>query len=196
MRPEPSHRRPSRAGFSIVEVLVGFLILLLVVIGLLPIFTRGIIQNVSGRESTVVANHGRTRVEDRLQLTFNNWDLTIEDGTVRSAVDYWGQGSQHEVGDEGWTDSPDDEVAPWQRTTEIRQFSINGVNDTDLDGILDEIEGLEDGDYDGYFDSALNAGASPNTIHLKEVRVRVLSMRTPFGAGEPTELTLRGVKAF
>ena len=46
-------RGAGQGGFSIVEVLVGFFILLLVLIGLLPMFTRTVIQNIAGKESTV-----------------------------------------------------------------------------------------------------------------------------------------------
>ena len=190
-------RRPAReAGFSIVEVLVGFVILLLVLMGLLPLFTRAVVHNVSGHEATTVTNHGTTRLENLFQVSFNNWEVDIGAGNVRQTVDYWARDLADDPGTETWTDDASGQLATWRRTTEIRQFSINGVNDTNLDGILDEIRGLEDTDHDGYFDNALPAGTTPNAIHLKEVRVVLESQRSPFGSGEPTELTLRSLKAF
>ncbi len=189
-------RRSQEGGFSIIEVLVGFFILLLVLIGLLPMFTRSVVQNIAGREATVVTNHGGTQLESLQQVTFNNWEVEVTAGTVRQTVDYWAQGLQDKLGDETWTDDPGTEVASWERTTEVRQFSINGVVDTDLDGVLDGLVGIEDDDYDGYFDNPLQAGTTPNAIHLKEVRVLIESQRNAFGAGGPTRLELRSLKAF
>lgn len=196
--PNRQLRRVNRqGGFSLIEVLVGFLVLLLVLIGLLPMFTRAVIQNIQGRESTIVTNHGGTELENIFQLGFNNWDLEVTAGTLRSSTQFWGNGFQDHIGDGEWLDVyPVTELPLWQRTTEIRQFSINGVNDTDLDGVLDEIVGLEDDDWDGYFDNALPTGTSPNAIHLKEVRVRMTSTRAPIGQGAPTQLTLTSLKAF
>lgn len=195
---ELSRRRRGRrqGGFSLIEVLIGFFILLLVLVGLLPIFTRAVVQNVAGKEALVVTNHGGTQLESLYQLSFNNWEVDVAAGNLRQTVDFWGAGSQEELGDESWLADPSGQLAPWQRTTEVRQLSINGVNDTDLDGVLDEIVGLEDLDHDGYFDNPLPAGTTPNAIHLKELRVSIVSQRNPFGSGAPTELTLRSLKAF
>ncbi len=189
-------RRTRQAGFSIIEVLVGFFILLLVLIGLLPMFTRAVIQNLAGKESIVVTNHGGTQLESLVQLTFNNWEVDIPAGAVRQTIDYWSLGDEGDNGDERWLDDPGTELATWERTTEIRQFSINGVVDTDLDGVLDQVIGLEDTDHDGYFDNPLPAGTTPNAIHLKEVRVLIESQRSAFGKGDPTRITLRSLKAF
>ncbi len=194
--PLRGRRRGRQAGFSLIEVLVGFFILLLVLIGLLPIFTRAVVHNVAGHEATVVTNHGGTQLENLYQLTFNNWEVGVEAGSVRQTIDFWGTGNEDELGDEYWLADPSGQLATWQRTTEVRQLSINGVNDNNLDGILDEIVGLEDLDHDGYFDNAQPAGTTPNAIHLKELRVVIQSQRNPFGAGSPTELTLRSLKAF
>ena len=195
--PSRSRRVRRQGGFSLVEVLVGFLVLLLVLVGLLPMFTRAVIHNVQGRESTYVTNLGGAQLEHHMQLAFNNWDLEIDAGSVRPTTQFWGNGYQNKLGDEGWRDNPPTtELALWQKTTEVRQFSINGVNDNDLDGVLDEIVGLEDIDHDGYFDNSLPAGTSPNAIHLKEVRVIMVSTRNSSSLGVPTQLTLTSLKAF
>jgi type II secretory pathway pseudopilin PulG len=188
-------RRQHEGGFTLIEVLVGFAILLLVLIGLLPLFTRAIVQNMQGRESIAVTNHGGGQIENHTQLTFNNWDLEIQAGNSRQTIDYWSLGDETIVGDEEWVADPTGLVAPWQRTTEVRQFGISAVNDNDLDGVLDEIVGLEDDDHDGYFDNALPSGTVPNAIHLKELRVVMVSQKSTFGSA-PTTLTLTSLKAF
>lgn len=198
MRNLDRNRRFRRqGGFSLIEVLVGFMVLLLVLVGLLPMFTRAIIHNVQGRESTYVANFGGAQLENHMQLGFNNWDLEIDAGSMRPTTQFYSRGDADKLGDEEWSAAPPvGEVALWQKTTEVRQLSINGVNDTDLDGVLDEIVGLEDTDYDGYFDNVLPSGTTPNAIHLKEVRVIMVSQRASSALGVPTQLTLTSLKAF
>ncbi len=190
-----NRRVPRQAGFSLLEVLVGFFILLLVVMGLLPLFTRAVVANISGKEATVVTNIGTTQLENLVQLSFNNFGTSIPIGNnVNQTIDYWGRDDDADPGTEDW--APSQEFATWRRTTEVRQFGVGSGVDTNLDGVPDALPGLEDDNYDGYFDSELAGGTTPNAIHLKEVRVLIESQRTPFGAGEPTELTLRTLKAF
>jgi Tfp pilus assembly protein PilV len=185
-----------QGGFSLVELLAGFLVLLLVLIGLLPIFTRAVIHNVKGKESTEVTNHGSQKLEEHIQNAFNSVELKIKAGSVLTTTDFYTRGHADKLGDEGWTDDATGEIAGWRRTTEIRQLGISFVRDTNLDGVIDEIGGLEDLDYDGYFDNPLPAGTPPNAIHLKEVRVRMLSNRPGIGQGGPTQLTMSSLKAF
>ncbi len=188
--------RRRTAGFTLIEVLLGFAILLVVFAGLLPIFTRSVLNNVEGRESTQVSNLGRSQLEDRLQLAFNSWDLTIDAGTERQAVGYWDDGLADHLGDEEWSDDAGQApTALWVRTTTVRQYGINGVRDNDLDGILDEIVGLQDADRDGHFDNPLAAGTPPINIHLKDVEVQ-LQNQANLRPGEPIELTLYAYKAF
>jgi type II secretory pathway pseudopilin PulG len=191
-----SRRIRLQGGFSLIELLVGFLVLMLVLIGLLPMFTRAVIQNVQGKESTDAANFGGAQLENHTQLSFNNFELDVTAGNFESDILFFSKGYQDKLGDETWAAVPDPGLVTWQRTTEVRQFAITAANDTNLDGVLDEIIGLEDADFDGYFDNALPAGTSPNSIHLKEIRVLTNSARQPLGQGEATQLTLTKLKAF
>lgn len=183
-------------GSSIPEVLVGFFILLLVLIGLLPIFTRAVGQNLAGMVSTEMTTHGGTRLESLMRLGFNNWELRVASGSFRSTTDFWSRNRLDYLGDEEWVADPAGELAKWRRTTEVRQFGIHGVRDSDGDGVIDTILGLEDLDRDGRFDHALPAGTAPSAIHLKEVRVHLLSTSHVLGSGSPAELTLSSLKAF
>jgi len=199
--PASSRRRraslaPGR-GFTLLEVLVAGALLLVVLVGLLPLFMRSILENVEGRESTQVSNHGRSELEILKQLRFNNPELDITAGNETVVQRYWTRGDPDYIGDEKWVDTvPMGEFALWDRTTTVRQFGINGVVDNDLDGIIDQIIGLEDDDYDGYFDNPLDAGTLPGAIHLKEVDVEVQSLAEHAIAGEPVDIRMRALKAF
>jgi len=197
----PGRRRgPSRSagkGFTLLELLVAAGLLLVVLVGLLPLFMRSIMENVEGRESTQVSNHGRSELEIFKQVRFNNPELDIPAGTETVVQQYWTRPDPDYVGDEKWLDTvPVGELGLWDRTTTVRQFGINGVIDNDLDGIIDQIIGLEDADFDGYLDNPLAGGSLPGAIHLKEVDVQIESQAERAIGGEPVDIRLRGLKAF
>lgn len=190
-------RRDHQAGFSMIEVLVAMVLLLVVMVGLLPLFSRSVLENIQGRESTQAGNHGRTELENFIQLGFNNWQLDITAGTELTSQMFYTQGSQDQLGDESWVASPAaTEIAPWQRDTAIRQMGINGVRDNNLDGIIDQVLGLEDDDYDGVFDNLLAAGTIPGAIHLKQVEVQLQGQKNWGVGGPPTQLRVQYLKAF
>jgi hypothetical protein len=172
-------------------------LLLVVLVGLLPLFMRSVMENVEGRQSTQVSNHGRSELEIMKQLRFNNPELEVTTGTEVVVQRFWTTGDPDYVGDEKCVAAvPVGELGLWDRTTTVRQFGINGVIDTDLDGIIDQIFGLEDDDYDGYLDNPLVAGSPPGAIHLKEVEVQVESQSERANTGEPVDIRIRGMKAF
>ena len=193
------HRKPSprRTGFSLIEVLIAMGIVLIALVGLLPLFMRSVLQNIEGRESTIAGNHGRSEMETHSQLTFNNWQLNIAAGTERTTQLFYTNGEVDKRGDESWvTVVPAGEISPWTRTTTIRQLAINGIVDSDLDGIIDEIQGLEDDDFDGEFDNPLAAGTIPGGIHLKQIEVQVAGEKDWAHGGGAGEITVETVKAF
>ncbi|MEM7480605.1 MAG: hypothetical protein AAF481_05485 [Acidobacteriota bacterium] len=174
-------RRPSRgeAGIGLVEALIAMALLLVVAISILPLFTRSMSNNVAGSQSTQIANQARRQLESLYQLPFNNQALEITAGSERLTTDYFSSGDPKVEGDEYWTATAPSGTARtvWTRDTTIRQYSLGGtVTDSDADGVLDFIPGLEDsddpGDDDyGYFDSPLDAGTDRGFIHIKEVEV-------------------------
>lgn len=185
-------------------------LLVVVVSGLLPLFSRSVLENVEGRELTKSGSLGRSEAEELHQMFFNNWELEIQNGSVRTTQDYWDQGQPDKVGDESWvTTVPAGAVAPWSRTVDVRQYGINGVQDTNSDGIVDAIIGLEDlldpndvdgdgntAEPDGVFDNALAAGTNASAIHLKQIVVQVESQKVWASSGPAAETTLRAIKAF
>ncbi|REJ82643.1 MAG: hypothetical protein DWQ36_12730 [Acidobacteria bacterium] len=170
MNQHPADQR----GFSIVETLIAASILLIVMVGLMPLFIRAVTDNAQGRQSTEVANSARSEVERLMQLDFNHAELTIAAGTELETTSYYIP--RYKV----WKDS--DEFTPdgtetYQRVTTIRQYSRDALSD-DL---------LED-------DEALPAGTDSSQIHLKEIQV-ALAGPTEFArpAKTVTLRVLRGI---
>lgn len=192
-----SRKQARSTGFSLIEVLIAMGMVVIALVGLLPLFMRSVVQNIEGRESTVAGNHGRSEMETFSELSFNNWELNIIAGTERTSQMFYTNGAVDVRGDESWVATvPGGEIAPWTRNTTIRQFGINGIVDSDLDGVIDQILGLEDDDFDGEFDNPLTVGTIPGAIHLKQLEVQIQGEKEWSRGGDAAEITVETLKAF
>lgn len=144
--------RRREAGFTFIETLIAAALLLIVAIGILPLFTRAILNNASGADSTTVSNHAASGEETGLNFNLGDPALTIASGSTSLVTrDFWTGGSGT-VGDtnEGWTTTPTGAgrgLITWRRTTQIRQFKVFDLA-TPLDG-----------------------NAQPSDVDLKEIQV-------------------------
>lgn len=169
-----------RAGFSLIEVLIAGALLLVILLGILPLFVRSAVNRHSGRESTEVGSFARSRAEALLQLPFEHQDVSVPPGSTTFEVEeYLLPGSR-----EWSTDSADEDDAIWIRTTRIQQFRTADLLDGDTDG---------DGNA---LDTPMDGGTDRRSVQLKQIEVEVTSPREGgmLGAGE--ELTVRVLKAF
>lgn len=168
-------RRPRGAsGFSVVEVLVAAGILLIIAIGLVPLFTQALITNKAGADSTSASQFGISRVEQLYQLDFNN--AVLVPTPVNTGIpEYYSRR------DKEWRPgtAPADDPASWTRRTDIAQFNLSDLDD------------------DGVFNDPLAVGTDPVFIHIKQIQVTVASTRdpdNPIGTRRP--LVLRTFKPF
>jgi Tfp pilus assembly protein PilV len=153
-------------GFTVIEVLIAAVLLLMIAIGVLPLFTRSIVSNAEGYDHSQVANFARARAEEFFQLPFNSDELTLTAGTERIFDEYYSQASG------GWVDGavPDGETALWTRTTTLRQFNVADLT------------------------TPLTDTAPAGNVHLKEITVAVQSARGgPLGVGK--QITVRLFKS-
>lgn len=186
---KPSHRilrapgrsaGPAAAGFSIVEVLIASLFLLGISLGLLPIFTRSVVDNASGNESTQVSNLGRSAIEEFRQLPFNSPRLTIDAGSEKVFDEYYSYADRTWKAGLAPTDGSD--PALWERTVTVRQYSATDLRDVDESpGVLDPGE-------------ALPAGTDSSFIHIKEIELDVRAFR-PGVLGGGKRVVLRILKS-
>jgi len=189
MRPRrhrPAVRR-GEAGFSIIEALIAAAILLIIALGLLPVFSRSINDNVTGNDATQATNSGRTELEELLQMPFNNQRMVVAGGQTKSETkDLYTRAKAdpstgaYEVGDatEGWTtDASGRGPVLWNRTTTVRQYSISDLDDN------------------GTLDNPLDGSISPGAVHLKQIQVQIENPKKDlFGNGQGITLTV--LKAF
>lgn len=174
------------AGFSIIEALIAAAILLIIALGLLPVFSRAINDNVTGSDATQATNGSRTEVEELLQMPFNNQRLVVPAGkTEAETKDYFTRGKSdsgadtYQIGSdtEGWTtDTSDRGPVMWNRITTVQQYSLS-----DLD--------------DGKLDTPMDGGTDPSSIQLKQIQVRIENPKKDlFGNGQGITLTV--IKSF
>lgn len=172
---ELRHRPRPRRGFTLIEVLIAAALLGVIVVGMMPLFTRAILANQAGRESSRVSSQGRSQMEQFVEWDFNAQPLTLTAGSELVSTDHfsdvhhiWMPGEDPDEGDRGL----------WFRTARVRQYHISAVND----GILDPAE-------------ALPANTAAVWIHLKEVDILVGNRRGAAIIRPEQEVTLRVVKA-
>lgn len=172
--------RKNAAGFSMIEALIAAAILLIIALGLLPLFSRAISDNVSGNDATQATNGSRTQLEELLQVPFNNTRITIPGSSKElKAEDFWTRGDAKKTGsaDEGWWTNPSGHgTMLWHRTTKVRQYSISDLADGELD-------------------TPLAGDTQPTFVQLKELEVVVENPKKNL-IGNGQGITLRVIKPF
>jgi prepilin-type N-terminal cleavage/methylation domain-containing protein len=175
-RVRTARRSHEQAGMSLIEVLIAVLIMVVIAIGLLPLFNRSIRQNRDGSNYMELTNVARSTLEEYSQLDFNAQGLAVPAGqTMLLRHEYWSNAESR------WLPLPDPNNPPatarWQRSVQIEQFTAGDlVEDRALDDPLD--------------------GDTPEEfVHLKRIRVTVRPRWTAFDIfGRPTPIALQVVK--
>lgn len=184
-RQRPAVRR-GEAGFSIIEAIIAAAILLIIALGLLPVFSRSINDNVTGNDATQATNGSRTELEELLQMPFNNTRIVVASGQTQTQTkDFYTRAKAdpstgaYEIGDatEGWTaDATSRGPVLWNRTTTVQQYGITDLND-------------------GKLDTPLDGSTQANFVHLKQIQVLIENPKKDlFGNGQGITLTV--IKAF
>lgn len=179
------------SGFSMIEALIAAGILLIIAIGLLPVFTRAVQDNVTGNDASQATNNSRTRVEEMLAVPFANQLMTVPAASTEKVTsDSYAQGAIDQAGDlnEGWwPGTPTGKgTILWTRTTRVRQYSISALDDGDLDRLDDGQLGQDE----------LPGNTQPTFVHLKEIEVVINNPKQGGVLGTGRGILLRGVRPF
>jgi hypothetical protein len=171
----------------LIEVMVGAAILLLVTIGILPLFTRAMIDNTAGADYTKVSNFAKSQAEDFIREPFTQGCpgsppgcipniLTAPDTTSHQIQEYLDPTAGT------WKPWPPDNKPPvgtqWQRTTTVRYYAVGDIDDDQL------------------FNTPLDINTGPEFVHLKESTITVQNISPATGFGLRRQTTLRILKAF
>lgn len=162
MNRKPAIRDPE-SGFSLVEAMVAALLLLLIAVGILPLFVQSIVNNAQGQDSSTAANYARARLEEFEQLPFDNVRMTLTAGDeLRFDEIYLYNGKK-------WIDGtlpPAGDWALWSRTTLIHQYGAVKWDSAPYS-----------------YETRLPSTAKPIDVHLKEIEVTVRSNRNRDATG-------------
>jgi type II secretory pathway pseudopilin PulG len=174
---------PAQGGFSLLEVLLAGVLLLVVALGVIPLIVRSSVSNVTGDQYSKASNYARSRTEELLQLPFDCCPepviptLDIEDGQTERVLE-----EHYSKNLKSWQpgDTPADasDQVLWRRVTTIRQYN----NEAFEDGLLEISE-------------ALNGDADPEDVHIKEIEVATQSMLETGALGPPGRVTVRVLKS-
>lgn len=181
-RPHPreSARRHRAPGFSLIEVLIAMALAGLLLIGVLPLFTKSMSNNVEGNQLTEVTNRARLHVEELMALPVDAEELTVPDGEDELVTI-----EMYSPTAERWIDEDDYGAAPeplFTRTTRVRQFNMSAISPTDTEFADDEV---------------LPGGTPASQVEIKEIVVRVNTGRPTFLSmmGRQKAVTLRVLKS-
>lgn len=166
--------RRSGAGFSLIEVMIAALLLLIIVLALLPLFALSLSNNLAGREYSVATQHGRSQIELYTQLPLDRPALGVDAGATAGVLRELFDRARGEFS----TGSPS--LPPtWSRVTTVRQYNVRDLYD------------------DGRLTNPLPGGSPPEQVHLWEIVVEVESEREAGGGlGSGRRVTLSTVRGF
>ena len=71
-----SNRRRGQAGLTLVELLIATVLLALILLAIAPLFITSVKNNYSANEYTSIHNLARDRLEQLMNLPFNDPQLT------------------------------------------------------------------------------------------------------------------------
>lgn len=180
----------SSSGFSMLEVMIAGAILLIISLGLIPLFVQAVRDNETGGDYTQAANGNKSRLEESSQLPINNGSLAVPLGVAEGqTVESFAQGDRSKIGDANerwWPGAPADKgQLLWTRTTLVHTYNMNALDKRDKDFVLDPAErqpGTAEGDM--------------GNSHLKEVEVVLESEKDASLFGGSKRTTFRLLKAF
>ncbi|HEV7668093.1 MAG TPA: hypothetical protein VGS22_06185 [Thermoanaerobaculia bacterium] len=117
-------KRPQKErGFSVVEVLIAAGILLFILLGLLPIFTRSAMSNSSGNQYTQLTNAAKSELERLIDLPLDNTEVTVPAGVTERVITTYYSGIS-----KTWVDTTKlgSEEPVWNRKVTVRQCDLAG----------------------------------------------------------------------
>lgn len=185
--PETGPGAAAEGGFSLIEVLVAALLLLFIALGLVPLFTRAMIDNASGRDSTTATNIDRTQLETLAAMPFDSSGLIVTNGQeFLETNESFSRGDPKVDNDasEVWSTGVPTNLATvrWTRRTRVRQYQWTDVKK-------------------GTFATPRVGGTNASFVQIKDIEVAVQGANRNAGfignvLGGSPELTFRLKKAY
>jgi Tfp pilus assembly protein PilV len=154
-------RPGGEAGFSLVEGMIAALILLFVILGVLPLVSQSMLNNLQGNDASAQTSASADGTERMLSVPFNAPELTVAAGSTSLVneevyaldANVWAPAATFA------TDFPGD-VAQFTRRATIEQFNA-----------------LEFDDDDTTLDTPLDGSTDPGFVHIKRITMEIQNER-------------------
>lgn len=185
MSPQTETPQP---GFTLIEVAIATLLLLVAAVGTLPLLSRALADNVWGHEASTAAALASAALEDLGRRPLDHPSLkTVETGR-RSWSETLETGSPSEVGPARWVPAPAGSGGAfrWRRSLEVDRLVVRRFLDEDADGVIDRLELAEDPG------SALDEGA----VEVMALRVVIMTDRRQGALRRQPALRLQLLRTF
>jgi len=123
------------AGFSLIEALIATGILLMIAVGIIPLFATSILNNTRGADSMSATNYGRSQIETLEGMVLKQTPAVSVAAGQKQLVtsEYWTPGATNQINDssEGWYagTAPSGTLATWTRQTTVTEFGLSAVDD-------------------------------------------------------------------
>jgi prepilin-type N-terminal cleavage/methylation domain-containing protein len=172
-------RFAGQRGFSMIEALIAAAIIGFVAIGLIPLFTRAIGDNMAGSDYTRVSNYARSEEEDYAREPFANYSTAVPTGqTQGQVVQYIDPTSKQWVTVASLANVPKNPDINWTRTITYTQYDARDMDDDEL------------------FDYPLTGGTAAPSVQVLQATVEVQAISAIGPAGGHRTTTVRYLKAF
>lgn len=154
-------RSHGEAGFSLVEGMIAALILLFVILGVLPLVSQSMLNNLQGNTASFQTSASVDGAEQVLSLPFNAPDIAVPDATMaRLFEDVFTLDSNRWIVKATFEADQEGDVAQFTRIWTIEQFSASDL------------------DTDDTFDDPLAGGTDPGFVHIKRLDLAVRDERS------------------
>ncbi|MEO8275937.1 MAG: hypothetical protein ABI639_06925 [Thermoanaerobaculia bacterium] len=187
--PEPvsgARSNSGEAGFSIIEGLIAALLLLVVTLGILPLFSRSMNNNVKGNDSTRQANGASDAFETSLALPFNAGDMSLPNDASTSLVTTDTIALKKVATPTGGAD----------QTVSNRWEPLAGLPSTDQP-IMNRQRTLQQYSFDDFRDNQSFDNPRPGTTDPRLIHFKVIDVVLQDATGGANQLySLREVQAF
>jgi prepilin-type N-terminal cleavage/methylation domain-containing protein len=158
-------------GFSMIEGLIAAALIGVVAVGVIPMFTRAMSDNMAGADYTRVTNYSKSKQEDITRMPYDQQSLVVQ--ATPPPVEYMDPSTGQ------WTTTkPSNLFAVWTRTTTLALYNIHDI------------------DYDQTFNFPLGPGAIGDEGQILEATVKVASVSAVGPGGVHRTTIIRYLKAF
>ena len=154
-------RSHGEAGFSLVEGMIAALILLFVILGVLPLVSQSMLNNLQGNTASFQTSASVDGTETRLSLPFNSPELVIQVGSTSLVTE-----EVFTLDSNRWIDKvtfdadPQGDAEHFRRTATLEQVSAGDLDDDDR------------------LDTPLDGGTDAGSVHIKRVRMVIRDARS------------------